>query len=118
MTINERVVYLIKSNKKYTQKDLSDSIGVAPSTVNNWLKLNRSIPAESIIPISEYFGVTVDFVLTGQDSKPTLTAEQQELLDVFSRLSEETQRDFLGAMRLHADLHGTPEGEGGLRQAK
>lgn len=95
MNINQRVQGLL-DNSKLTQKELSKYISVASSTLNNWIKLGRSIPSEYIIPICEFFGVTVDYLLTGnensQNIKPEIKAEQaisdtsKELLEVFESL--------------------------------
>lgn len=108
--VNERIAELIKSNKSLTQKDMASFIGVPASTVNNWLKLGRSIPIEYTIPISEFLGVTCEFLLTGKEERlhSTPTADQA-WLDLIHALPEDAQNDFRGAMRLYIELHGAAE---------
>lgn len=79
MEINQRIVKLL-SEKNLTQKELCQNIGVSPSTLNNWLKLNRSIPSEYLIPISEFFNVSVYYLLSDDENIPKLLSnEQQEM---------------------------------------
>ena len=57
MNISQNLSHIIKK-KKITQKALSKQLGVPTSTINNWIKLNRSIPSEFIIPICEFLDIT------------------------------------------------------------
>lgn len=107
MNINQRVQNLL-DNSKLTQKELSKYISVASSTLNNWIKLGRSIPSEYIIPICEFFGVTVDYLLTGTETKhspvPETKTEQamsdtsKELLEVFESLPMRERVKLLSAV--------------------
>ena len=66
MNINQRIQELI-CNSNVSQKALSSAISVPTSTLNNWIKLGRSIPSEYIIPICEFFDISVDYLLTGKE---------------------------------------------------
>ena len=68
MTVNERVSCALKGQKA-TQRDLAAAIGVSTSTLNNWLKLGRDIPAQYIVPICEFFDVSLSFLLTGSETE-------------------------------------------------
>jgi transcriptional regulator with XRE-family HTH domain len=99
MSINERILNILKTNKNLKQKDLANSINVPASTVNNWLKLGRAIPAEYIIPISEYLEIDIYFLLTGTDSgviHAGLTENDKELLELFHQLPERKQLKLIG----------------------
>lgn len=69
-SVSERILSLLTSNKKYSQKELANNIGVAPSTLSNWLLKGRNIPSDKIIPISKYFGIAVDDLLGGSTDIP------------------------------------------------
>ena len=107
MKINEFLKNALKENK-HTQKQLSEFIGVPTSTVNNWLKLNRSIPAECIIPICEFLNVSPCYLLTGEDNSPKdteisnniyFTNEiEKEALCLFKKLPEREQLKLIGRM--------------------
>jgi len=56
---------LTKSGK--SQKELSEYIGISPNSITSWK--NGSLPAADRIPyIAKFFGVTTDYILTGQES--------------------------------------------------
>lgn len=100
MTINDRIIQLIKSNKSFSQKNLSNYIGVSTSTVNNWLKLGRTIPAELIIPISEFFKVTCEYLLTGKETDQNfISIEDKEWLTLIHKLPPNAQLEFRGELK-------------------
>ncbi|RKI37791.1 helix-turn-helix domain-containing protein [bacterium D16-51] len=102
MTINERISEILHYHKELTQKQLAQTIGIAASTVNNWLKLGRSIPAEYIIPISEFLGVDCEFLLTGKHitkKKPQISTDDIEWLSLIHQLPKETQYEFRGEIK-------------------
>jgi len=106
MTISERIVQILSNDRSKTQRGLAEAAGVSPQTLNNWLTKGRSIPAERIINICGYLKISVYGLLTGEEDKySSISQEDREWLDLIHSLPPETQRDFQGAMRIHADLH-------------
>lgn len=101
MNISQNLSHIIKK-KKITQKALSKQLGVPTSTINNWIKLNRSIPSEFIIPICEFLDITPYLLLTGENvsSKSVLDPDEQELLDIYNSLSPKSQ----GRLRERAEV--------------
>ena len=67
MNIAENINIILKE-ENLQQKELAIYLGIAPSTLNGWLKLGRSIPSEYLIRISEFLGVSVEYLLNGIDS--------------------------------------------------
>lgn len=68
MSIAERIKELLEQRGYGTQKELSQHIGIGQTTLNNWLKHNRSIPAEYVAGIADFFGVPVSYLLVGDKS--------------------------------------------------
>ncbi len=87
MNINNNLLKIMDS-KKITQKKLSDAITISTSTLNNWLKLHRSIPSEYIIPICEFLDISPDYLLTGKEKSPPsdLADDEQLLLKYYRKL--------------------------------
>ncbi len=56
---------LIKIRKKnnLSQKEFASIFGVAQNTVSNWEKGKRDIDNEKLKAISEYFKVSIDYIL-------------------------------------------------------
>lgn len=68
MTIADRVQSLRKS-KGISQEELADKIGVSRQAVSKW-ESEQSVPdLDNVIIMSEFFGVTTDYLLKGIESK-------------------------------------------------
>lgn len=102
MTVNERVSSVLKAHNA-TQKDLAAALNVSTSTLNNWLKLGRDIPAQHIIPICEFFDISPLFLLTGQETKkePALGISEngREMLALYEKLPEREQILLIGRLQ-------------------
>ena len=101
MNINQRVLELLHNSNK-SQKALSFAISVPASTLNNWIKLGRSIPSEYIIPICEFFDVSVEYLLTGEEkiiSKDNINEDEQKLLKMYRLLTEREQGEYFGELK-------------------
>ena len=68
MTISQRMFKLM-DDKRLTQRELSKKLDIAQSTISSWKNNNTSPPPEMLISISEFLGVTVDFLLSGRESE-------------------------------------------------
>lgn len=101
----ENILFRIKetlSKNNIQQKSLCSAIGVAPSTFNSWLKLNRSIPAEFVIPICEFLNIDVYWLLTGQaynnekistkEMPIELSVDEDNLLDIYKNTTSQGQK--------------------------
>lgn len=102
MTVNERVSSVLKS-KKATQRDLAAEIGVSTSTLNNWLKLGRDIPAQYIVPICEFLNTSPAYLLTGGETKkapaPGISENGREMLELYEKLPEREQLLLIGRLQ-------------------
>lgn len=64
--VTNRIVYLLKERGKQ-DKDLCRYIGVAQSTFVNWKNRGTDPRPKYLSKIAEFFDVTVDYLLTGDD---------------------------------------------------
>ena len=119
MTIGERILQLLK-DKGLKQKDLASHLNTKPSTVNGWNQPNRNPSSELIIPICEFLGVSPEFLLTGKEKVSTVSISDAEWLSLIHKLPPETQRDFMGMMRIYLETHPSvaAEPEEDLKEAK
>lgn len=105
MSVGERVLSLLKA-KHLKQKDLATFLSVGTSTVSQWKDSNRNPSSELILPICEFLDVSVEYLLSGEESSlPVMSDLDAELLKWLHMLNEETQRDFLGSIRLYVKQH-------------
>lgn len=64
MNIADRIQSLRK-NKGISQEELADKVGVSRQAVSKW-ESEQSVPdLERVIVMSDYFGVTTDYILKG-----------------------------------------------------
>ena len=92
----------LRLEKRIPQKDLAESIGISPST-NGMYEQNRRVPdADTLIKLSTYFGVTIDYLLgkTEQKEKPTkedgeLSERDKQLIDLISALPDDKLQQVL-----------------------
>ena len=77
---------------------MASAINVPATTLNNWLKKERPIPAEYIVPISQYLNVSYEYLLTGKisDTKITNNIDEANLLLLYRQLSPEDKNDIKG----------------------
>lgn len=85
-------------------------MNISTSKLTAWKK--GSVPNGTIlILISEFFGVTVDYLLTGKEPTPSSFAfnnEEQELLNIFKELSEKDKGRILGYAQALSDAFKKP----------
>ncbi|MEY8355224.1 helix-turn-helix transcriptional regulator [Lachnospiraceae bacterium 54-53] len=92
MTINERIKVLLKEKNK-KQTELADFIGVSQNTVSDWINKGKSPSANLAYRISDFFGVSLDYLFTGKEfsipvSAENMTEDQIELLKNYVRLDQ------------------------------
>lgn len=98
MSLNKRILDIM-NKQNITQKQLSINIGVPANTLNSWLKQNRKIPADSIVPISEFLNVSPHYLLTGIEQFQTISEEDAEWLRLIHQLPLEERIEFKGELK-------------------
>lgn len=59
----------LRKNKGISQEELADKVGVSRQAVSKW-ESEQSVPdLERVIIMSEYFGVTTDYILKGMEPR-------------------------------------------------
>ncbi|MCR5810006.1 MAG: helix-turn-helix domain-containing protein [Lachnospiraceae bacterium] len=106
----------LASQKSTNIKNIEISVGLGNGTIRRWDEVSPSV--EKLLKVADFLNVSMDYLVKGEKNYSPLPREDQEWLDLIHSLSPETQRDFKGAMRLHADLHEIADREEQLRQAK
>lgn len=94
MEINERIFYLLKEQNK-TAKDLGEYIGVKPSSISAWKNKGSYPSSKYLVRISEFFNVSLQYLLTGQDERiqavSNLSTEETELIEAWRELDYESK---------------------------
>lgn len=103
MTICERVFSLLASDGR-DQKDLAMHIGVSTRTVSTWKTRGTNPGAEYIAGIAEFFSVSTDYILTGEERQYSVSPADEEVLSAYHALKRPEQVYILGEMYRPAGL--------------
>ena len=64
----DRISELLKKNSM-TQADLSRATGISTGLISQWKKRMQSPSVDKLKIIADYFGVSVDYLLTGEETE-------------------------------------------------
>lgn len=98
VTITERI-FVELSQRNITQKDFANNIDVNEKTVSAWKKNNSLPPADKLSNISDCLGVSLDFLLTGEEKKPSLSEDKVSLLEMYDMLTDMEKGEILGELK-------------------
>ena len=108
MTISERLFDEI-NRRNLTAYGLCKAPGINPTTTTNWKQRNTDPPAKYILPICEFLGCSVEYLLTGEDAGapvvikkepvPGISENGREMLALYEKLSERDQLLLLGRLQ-------------------
>ena len=93
----------LMSERDVSAYKISKATGISDRLIGYWRKGEKLPGAENLLTIANYFGISVDYLLTGKEkSSPAnqLTADEQELLDIYNSLSPKSQ----GRLRERAEV--------------
>lgn len=120
MTICERL-YNELDRRGLTAYGLSKKIGVNTTTTTNWKQRGTDPPAKYLIPICEYLGCSLEYLLTGQETEkapaPGMSENGREMLELYEKLPEREQILLIGRLQeMTAPLLGEVK-KGGTTEA-
>lgn len=91
-------------SKDLTIGDVEKTCNLGENSIYKWDKSSPSL--DKVIRVANTIGVSIDYLATGNSTfYGTLSDVEKELLKWLDLLKEETQRDFLGQIRLYAKQH-------------
>lgn len=101
------------SEKKLTIQKLEAATGLSNGTIGKWGK--ASPKADSLAAVAEYFGVSMEYLLTGKETapareEPELSEDEVILLTAFRSLTEDQRRFVLRQLRAAAQESGDQAG--------
>jgi transcriptional regulator with XRE-family HTH domain len=101
------ILKLLKDQSK-TQKGMCEYTGISHSVVTRWKYENSDTYLQYIDKISEFLGVTSDYLLgrSGTEyAEGTLTKREKEMLVLFRQLDYIRQEHAMQGLRLMGGLH-------------
>lgn len=84
-------LYALRKQKKLSQKELAQKLGVAQASINYWEKAQRTPSIDMVALIADFFNVSIDYLM-GLDDKEeslcSLTTFHDELDGYLQELGE------------------------------
>lgn len=99
----------LRDIKEMTQQDLGKVLGVSRATIAGYETKNHQPDYEKLEILSHYFEVSIDYLLTGEDSfhvehmkRPPINEKvlDTEVIKVYRTLSVEAKQDVLKYLKL------------------
>lgn len=72
----------IRKQCKMTMKELGREIGVAESTISQYETGKRQPDFETLLKLSDFFGVSVDYILNNEPAKDTNVLTKKDTRDI------------------------------------
>ena len=69
VNLNKRLFDLLYQSRR-TQKDLAEALGISERNVSSWKMRGSDPPANLIVGIAAFFGISVECFLTGEEHAP------------------------------------------------
>lgn len=102
MTTGE-IIKSLRKEKKMTQEDLADYIGVQKSAVAKWeTGRTRNIKRETIHALAVLFGVQPSYLLDGEGERLMLNADEIALIKAFRNASDHQRQIVLLTLEVTA----------------
>lgn len=95
--IGERLKKLMKE-KGLTQQSLSKKVCISEKTIRDYQRGNRIISTENLIALCNFFEVSTEFLLYGEESSNILSDEEPDLFRKVTKLPPHTRKWIIEAI--------------------
>lgn len=84
---------LLRLQKKVTQKEIADYLGIAANSVQRFEYDQTNPSYENLIKLCEYFNVSTDYLLTGEEDVPVQHDFRETISGRIAALSAKSKQD-------------------------
>ena len=81
----------LREDKGMSQYELADAIGISRESIARYETGKRGITVEVLDIYSDYFNVSVEYIMYGTDEKRTINRELQQLMIMLGNVPEGQQ---------------------------
>lgn len=85
------VITTYRERRGWSEYQLAEHSGLPQSTISSWYRKNMVPTIPSLEKICDAFGITLSQLFAEEDASVSLTASQKQLLEKWSRLTEDQQ---------------------------
>lgn len=94
----EQQIESLRKKKGWSQVELARRLHISPSTVGMYEQGRREPPIDVLVAMSEEFGVTIDYLITGKVctlTDPRLIEQADHVMDIISVLKDLSCEDLI-----------------------
>ena len=99
--INGKIIKKLREDQKISQQELGDIIGVSKVSVSGYENGNRTPSIDTLVEISNFFGVSVDYLL-GREKK-VFNEDDKKFIGYIS----EQDIEFINELKHYPNLYNT-----------
>lgn len=100
----------LREEKKVTQKQLADVIGVSQQSINKYENHNIEPDLQTLMHLADYFNTSVDYLIGYSDLRHRIEAvtpydlneQEAEIIELYRKLSPEQKQSIFTTIRLFA----------------
>lgn len=104
MNFIQQLKRLLEQNN-HSQAELARYVGVKNNTVSDWINKGTSPKIEHLYRIAEFFNVSHDVLMTGENKNNPLPDDELELLTYYKELPEREQMKLIGRASALAEVY-------------
>ncbi|HAY3898143.1 TPA: helix-turn-helix transcriptional regulator [Escherichia coli] len=82
----------LREDKRMTQQELADSIGIAQSTIG-MIEKGRTCGRKTLVKLADFFGVTVDYLLSDDEEMDKIAEYESQNKIFFSKFGKLSEKD-------------------------
>lgn len=88
-----QILNKLMNDTKVSAYKISKDTGISDRLIGYWKKGEKLPGAENLLTLANYFGISIDYLLTGKEkiSSLELTKNEQRIIDIFKSLTETQQ---------------------------
>ena len=104
MDVIDRIYWLLENQGKKAS-ELCEFLHINSSSMSTWKNRHTDPPVKYLSSICNFFHVTADFLLTGEESSyanpnaPMFTDEEVEMIELYRELPFEKRMEFKGEIK-------------------
>jgi transcriptional regulator with XRE-family HTH domain len=80
--------------KDLSHREVATALGMAPTTLGNYVRSEREVDHETLKSIAAFFQVSIDYLLDNNNGK-IKTGNENELLRLFRSMTEDQQELYI-----------------------
>lgn len=95
----------LMTEKKISAYKISKETGISDRLIGYWRNGEKMPSAENLLSIANYFGISVDYLLTGEEKSLSLPDDELELLTYYKKIPEKEKIKLISRAETIADIY-------------